>query len=83
MSFELFPGVGMVHLQTVNKPRVVPGAERHRWGNKHLLRRQSTSCEKCGCVKTYRADYEVRYRMPGERETTERPACTGDSSSTA
>lgn len=78
MSFELFPGVGLVHLQTVKPPRVVPGHERHRWLNKHLLRGQSTSCDKCGCVKTYRRDYEVRYRMPGDRETTERPTCPGN-----
>lgn len=77
MSFEHFPGVGTVHLQTVKKARVVPGNERHKWLLKQLLGGQSTTCDKCGCKKTLRRDYEIRYQLPGGPETTERPACTG------
>jgi hypothetical protein len=80
MRFQYFPGVGMVHLQTVKPARVVPDHERHKWLIKKLLGGQSTSCDKCGCVKTLRRDYEIRYRMPAGPEFTERPAGIGNSS---
>lgn len=78
MSFEYFPGAGMVHLQTVKKARVVPGHQRHRWLLKKLLRGQSTSCDKCGCVKKLTREYETRYQPVGATlDTLLRPDCTG------
>lgn len=77
MSFQHFPGVGMVHLHTVKPARVVPGNERHSWLNKHLLRGQCTTCTKCSCAKAYDRDYQTRYRMPGGQVVTERPTCPG------
>lgn len=78
MSFQHVPGVGTVHLQTVNTARVVPGHERHRWLIKKLLRGQSTTCDKCGCKKTLTRDYETRYLPVGATlDTTMRPDCTG------
>jgi hypothetical protein len=69
---------GGYHLSTVKPPRVVPGPERHRWLNKKLLRGQSTTCDKCGCKRTYRRDYETEYLMPDlVLPTTQRPPCTG------
>lgn len=74
------PATEGFRLSTVKLARVVPGRERHRWLLKKLLVGQSTSCDKCGCVKTLRCDYEIRYRMHAGPELTERPACTGNSS---
>jgi hypothetical protein len=83
MSFEYFQGVGMVHLQTVKKPRVVPAGERHRWLIKKLMRGQSTTCDKCGCVKKLTRDYETRFRPVGATLDTDiRPPCTGGQDST-
>jgi hypothetical protein len=71
------PATGGYHLSTVKPPRVVPGPERHRWLIKKLLPGQSTTCDKCGCVKKLTRDYETRYQLPGQAEVAERPACTG------
>jgi hypothetical protein len=68
------------HLSTVKPARVVPGNERHRWNSKPNWG-ESTTCNKCGCVKhrlkSY-PDYTERYQLPGSTEMlAERPACTG------
>jgi hypothetical protein len=79
------PTSRVVHLSTVKPPHVVPGHERHRWLIKKLLRGQSTTCDKCGCVKTLTRDYETRFRPVGATlDTDMRPPCTGgqDSNST-
>lgn len=77
MSFEYFPGAGVVHLQTVKPARVVPGHERHKW-SRQPERGQTARCTKCGCVKCYRISYETVYRQAGSSTIlTERPACTG------
>jgi hypothetical protein len=76
MSFQHFPGVGMVHLQEVKRARVVPGPERHKW-SRIPQRGQTATCTKCGCQKCYRKDYNVVYRPKGQTEIlTERPACS-------
>jgi hypothetical protein len=78
MSFEIFPGVGMVHLNTAKPRRVVPNHERHRWLIKKLLPGQRTSCDKCGCVKLLTRSHETRYLPVGSQLDTDiRPACTG------
>jgi hypothetical protein len=78
------PTARVVHLSTVKPPRVVPGHERHRWLIKKLLRGQSTTCDKCGCVKKLTRDYETRYRPVGATlDTDMRPPCTGGKDSTS
>ena len=78
MSFEFFPGVGTVHLQTVKKARVVPASERHKWSAPAVRGGKPVFCTKCGCKKAYRRDYTTQYLMPDGRQLTEeRPACTG------
>jgi hypothetical protein len=77
MSFQHFPGVGLVHLRQVKPARVVPGNERHSWLIKKLLWKQSTTCDKCGCKKTLLRDYTTVFQMPGGPVLTERPACPG------
>jgi hypothetical protein len=77
MSFEHFPGVGLVHLNQAKKPTIVPAAERHRWLISKLLWGQSTTCDKCGCKKTLRRDYTTVFQLPGGPVLTERPACPG------
>lgn len=76
MSFEIFPGVGMVHLQTVKKARVVPADERHKWSSKAVRGGKPVTCIKCSCKKSYLRDYSTTYQMPGQAIVTERPACT-------
>lgn len=77
MSFEHIPGVGMVHFQEVPPRRVVPAAERHRW-SRIPQRGETARCQRCGCVKCYRTDYNTVYRLAGRSEILqERPACTG------
>ena len=34
MSYQHFPGVGVVHLNLARPARVVPGPERHQWDAK-------------------------------------------------
>lgn len=78
MSFDFFPGVGLVHLQTVKPARVVPASERHRWSATAVRGGKPVTCNKCGCKKSYLRDYRTMYLMPGGRQLTEgRPACTG------
>lgn len=81
MSFQHFPGVGLVHLQTVTPARVVPGHERHSWDNKKVAWGETTTCTKCGCVKhrlKTQPDYTERYQLKGTTDLLpERPACTG------
>ena len=78
MSFEIFPGVGVVHLQTVKPARVVPAGERHKWSSKAVRGGKPVTCLKCSCKKSYLRDYRTLYLMPGGRALTEeRPACTG------
>jgi hypothetical protein len=75
MSFQYYPGIGVVHLQTVKPARVVPGPKRHKWSRKPE-RGQTAKCLKCGCVKCYRLNYETVYRLPDSAEIlTERPDC--------
>jgi len=82
-TFDTPDGPVRAHLSLAKTPHVVPGPERHRWLLKKLLGGQSTTCEKCGCKKTLRRDYTTVFQLPGGPVLTERPACTGDSSSTA
>lgn len=75
MSFELFPGVGLVHLNEARKPRVVPGPERHKWDIKPL-RGQTATCLKCGAKKIHQLNYFTFYTAPGSPlKVAERPAC--------
>jgi hypothetical protein len=77
MSFQHVPGVGMVHFNEVRRPRVVPAHERHKW-NRIPKRGQTARCIKCGCLKCFREDYNVVYRLTSESPIVmERPACTG------
>jgi hypothetical protein len=77
MSFEYFPGIGMVHLNMAKPPRIVPGNERHKW-DKKLVWGGSSTCIKCGCVKrALKPEYIETYQMPGGSVVNERPACTG------
>lgn len=78
MSFQHFPGIGLVHLQEVRRPRIVPAGERHKW-DKKIGRGEVATCLKCGAQKLYQMDYEIRYTVPGRESNrlTERPACTG------
>ena len=67
----------MVHLNEVKQARVVPGHARHRW-SRIPKRGQVATCQKCGCQKCYRVDYETVYRLAGSQDIlTERPDCTG------
>lgn len=80
MGLYFIPGVGNIHINEVPPRRVVPGAERHRWDKKNVAWGESTTCEKCGCVKHRRKtqpDYTEVYQMPGGPEVNTRPACTG------
>lgn len=78
MSFHYHPSIGAFHLQEVKRPRVVPSHERHKWSQKLTRRGDAATCLKCGCVKTYRVDYEISYLVPGARlPDVHRPACTG------
>lgn len=77
MGFYHFEGIGTVHINEAKPLRVVPGNERHKWDGKPGWG-ESTSCTKCGCVKTRKKpEYIETYQMPGSEITTERPACTG------
>ena len=77
MSYQHFPGIGLVHLNEAKAPRVVPGNERHKWNGKPGWGEQTT-CVKCGCVKRRRKpQYDETYQMMGGIETHERPACIG------
>jgi hypothetical protein len=71
------PATGGFHLSTVKPPRVVPADERHKWSGPAVRGGKAVTCQKCGCVKTYKRDYSTTYRMPDGPEVTERPACTG------
>lgn len=78
MSFTLVNG-HLVHLQEVKTARVVPGSERHKWASKPGWGQQTT-CVKCGCIKRRKRtqpDYTETYQMPGGKEVSARPACTG------
>ncbi len=78
MGIYHHPSIGTFHLNEAAPRRVVPGPERHSWASKRLLRGQSTTCTKCGCVRAYGRDYETRYQMPGQKfDSLERPPCTG------
>lgn len=84
MSYHHIPGVGTVHLQDVKPRRVVPGHERHQWDKKQVAWGESTTCQKCGCVKHRRKtqpEYTEVYHLPGGPETRVRPACTGQKES--
>ena len=80
MAFYYSPGIGTFHLKEAKPPRsgvtrVVPGNERHKWNSKPGWG-QSTTCLKCGCIKTrQKPDYIETYQMPGGSVVTERPAC--------
>jgi len=78
MSFQHIPGVGMVHLHEVKRPRVVPGPERHRWDSQPGWG-ESATCTRCGCVKhrlKTKPDYTERYQLQGsELLLEERPPC--------
>lgn len=78
MSFYYHPSIGTFHLQTAKPRRVVPAEQRHKWSQKLTRRGDSATCLKCGCVKTYCPDYEIRYHVPGAKlPDLTRPACTG------
>lgn len=85
MSFELFPGVGLVHLNTAKKPRHAPAGTIHKWSDTAKRGGKPVTCTKCGCQKAYTRDYRTVYVAPGGRLQTERrPPCTGTpSTSTA
>ena len=79
MAFQYIPGIGTVHFNEAKPPKVVPGNERHRWDAKPGWG-ESTTCTRCGCVKTRKKpEYIETYQVPGRAETTERPACSGQS----
>ena len=71
------PTMGGFHLSTVKPPRIVPADERHKWSGPALRGGKAVTCQRCSCVKTYKRDYSITYRMPDGPEVTERPACTG------
>jgi hypothetical protein len=76
MSFQHIPGIGTVHFNEVKPPRVVPGQERHKWAGKPGWG-ESTTCIKCGCVKTRKKpEYIETYKVPGGEVVTERPVCS-------
>ncbi len=78
MSFRHIEGIGLVHLNEIKPPRVVPGNERHRWDSKPGWGEKAT-CVKCGCVKHRRKpEYIETYKMPGQQEITERPPCSNE-----
>lgn len=85
MPFELFPGVGLVHLNTVNPPKRAPAGTLHKWSDTAKRGGKPVTCTKCGCKKSYTKDYRTFYLMPGGRQLTEgRPPCPGTpSTSTA
>jgi hypothetical protein len=81
MSFELFTGVGLVHLNLAKPAKQVPAGERHKWSGPALRGGPPVHCLKCGCRKAQTRSYEVRYVAPGGHLQTElRPPCTGKSS---
>jgi hypothetical protein len=78
MSFEFFPGVGVVHLQTVKPARRAPAGTLHKWSGAAVRGGKPVTCLKCGCKKAYLRDYRTQYLMPGGHQLTEeRPACPG------
>ncbi|MGI4834650.1 MAG: hypothetical protein ACRYFK_14435 [Janthinobacterium lividum] len=81
MSLRFYPGVGVVHLQTVRATRLIPSAERHRWDKKKLPWGETATCLYCGCQKhrlKTQPDWCERFQLAGTTEMLEaRPACTG------